>query len=412
MQELLDLGYAEPVTAADVNRADGGVWYLPHHPVVHPQKPEKLRIVFDCAATHKDTSLNEQVLQGPDLTNRLLGVLLRFRREPVALMADIAQMFHQVKVPLKERDVLRYLWWPDGDFDCPPQVYRMTVHLFGGTWSPSCCSFALRHTALENQLSFSPDTVRIVLEDFYVDDCLTSTDSEDKAIVLVGELCELLAKGGFRLTKWVSNSPRVMKSVPLEERAKEIKGLNLNFEAMPQERALGVFWDVEQDTFGYNISLRQKPLTKRGLFRFASAMYDPQGFVSPYTLKAKLLIQELSRRKIGWDEALPIDLTGEWQQWQRDLTKLEQFKVDRCIKPHDFGEVISYQLHHFSDASQVAYGAVSYLRMIDSEGNVCTSLVMAKSRLAPLKTMTVPRLDRAIRGYFVSQVGWDDQEGA
>lgn len=100
--------------------------------MLHPQKPDKVRIVFDCAVTHKGTSLNDKVLQGPDLTNKLLGVLLRFRKEPVALMADIEQMFHQVMVPPRERDVWRYLWLPEGDFDFPPKVYRMTVHLGGG----------------------------------------------------------------------------------------------------------------------------------------------------------------------------------------------------------------------------------------------------------------------------------------
>ncbi|PIK36355.1 hypothetical protein BSL78_26812 [Apostichopus japonicus] len=192
MSNLVDKGYVELVPKGDIQRADGAVWYLPHHPVHNPRKPDKLRVVFDCAATYNGTSLNDHVLQGPDLTNKLLGVLLRFRREPIELMADIQEMFHQVKVPLEDRDFLRYLWWPGGDFNMRPEVYRMTAHLFGGTWSPSCCNYVLRHTATEKEISTSPGTNNTVLGNFYVDDCLTSTETEEEAIVLTKELETLL----------------------------------------------------------------------------------------------------------------------------------------------------------------------------------------------------------------------------
>jgi len=94
MEEMVTKGYASEVAEEEVNRSDGAVWYLPHHPVLNPNKPDKLRVVFDCAAQYKGTSLNDQVLQGPDLTNQLIGVLLRFGQEPVAVMADIEAMFH------------------------------------------------------------------------------------------------------------------------------------------------------------------------------------------------------------------------------------------------------------------------------------------------------------------------------
>eukprot|EP00057_Strongylocentrotus_purpuratus_P011332 XP_011665806.1 PREDICTED: uncharacterized protein LOC105439021 [Strongylocentrotus purpuratus] len=144
MADLLKKGYAEEVNELDSKKECE--WYLPHHPVFHPQKPGKVRIVFDCASAWKGLSLNDVVNQGPDLTNKLIGVLLRFRTAPVALMADIEAMFHQVRVPAPDRDVLRFLWWPTGDLKEEPCVYRMCVHLFGGTWSPSCCSYALRRT--------------------------------------------------------------------------------------------------------------------------------------------------------------------------------------------------------------------------------------------------------------------------
>jgi hypothetical protein len=258
--DLLDKGFAEPVPEEHVSQPDdqmsqsvGKEWYLPHHNVVNPSKPDKFRIVFDCAAEYAGTSLNRQILQGPDLTNKLLGVLVRFRECP----GDIQEMFHQVKVKPEHRDVLRFLWWKDGDPKQKSQVYRMTVHLFGGVWSPSCASYALRRTAKDNEQGFDPATTETVNRDFYVDDCLKSEVDVDSAVKLVQELRELLRLGGFRLTKWSSNSKEVLMSIPTEDRAKTIKDLDLTSDSLPVERALGIQWDTETDTFSLRTSLHQ-----------------------------------------------------------------------------------------------------------------------------------------------------------
>ncbi|PIK42035.1 hypothetical protein BSL78_18708 [Apostichopus japonicus] len=141
MQGLLDKGYAVPITDEETHRDDGKVWYVPHHGVYHPQK-KKIRVVFNCAAKFKGVSLNDKLLQGPDLTNSLVGVLLRFRMEPIALMADIEAMFYQVRVQREHRDLLRFVWWPDGNTDQPLREYKMMVHLFGAVSSPSCANYA------------------------------------------------------------------------------------------------------------------------------------------------------------------------------------------------------------------------------------------------------------------------------
>ena len=132
IQELLDKGYAENVLEEGKGATPGQTWYLPHHNVVNENKPEKLRVVFDCAVTFGGTSLNKEVLQGPDFTNNLVGGLLRFREEQVAVMGDIEGMFHQVRVSPKHRDALRFLWWKNGEIGGEIEVYRMCVHLFGG----------------------------------------------------------------------------------------------------------------------------------------------------------------------------------------------------------------------------------------------------------------------------------------
>lgn len=146
MNDLVTKGYAERVPEEELERCDGQIWYIPHHGVYHPTKG-KIRVVFDCGASFKGTSLNAQLLQGPDLTSLLIGVVTRFRKESVVIMADVESMFHQVRVPAEDADLLRFLWWPDGDLNQDLTDCRMLVHLFGATSSPSCANFALRKCA-------------------------------------------------------------------------------------------------------------------------------------------------------------------------------------------------------------------------------------------------------------------------
>ena len=391
MDSLFENRHAQMVPKTPLEHTAGVTWYLPHHPVVNPNKPNKVRVVFDCAARYNGVSLNSQLLQGPDLTNNLVGVLIRFREEPIAIMADIEGMFHQVRVSPKDCDALRFPWWPENDFNNDPEDYQMLVHLFGATSSPSCANFGLKQTADDNQEMFSEEAVRTLRRNFYVDDCLKSIKGETKAISLVSELRALLSKGGFRLTKWISNSRRVIESVPTSERAVSVKDHLLD--QLPCERALGTRWDVETDTFGFKISLRDKPFTRRGILSIVSSIYDPLGLVAPFILPAKRLLQNLCRNGLGWDDIVSNEHITIWQSWLGDVPKLESLKVNRCFKPPDFGDVTTCQIHHFADASQVAYGAVSYLRITNARGLIHCSFVIGKSRLSPLKLLTIPRLE-------------------
>jgi hypothetical protein len=272
IDNLLKQGHARKVPNERLQKS-GKSWYLPHHPVFHPQKPEKVRVVFDCSAKYRSTSLNDQLLQGPDLTNSLIGVLNRFRQGPIAFMADVEAMFHQVRVPVEDCDSLRFLWWPNGDTTAVPEEYQMLVHLFGSISSPSCANFALKKTAKDNKEDFSPLAISTVEKDFYVDDCLKSVESDEVAIPLVQELRQLLSKGGFRLTKWSSNSQNVLKSLPEVERAASVK--NLDCASSLIERALGVRWNVTSDTFGYKIVVKERPATRRGILSIVCSIYDP-----------------------------------------------------------------------------------------------------------------------------------------
>ena len=141
MADIVDKGYARKVPV-DLHASSSMKWYIPHHSVYHPHKPGKIRFVFDCWAKYQGKSLNDLVLNGPDLTNNLVGVLTRFRQERAALMADIESMFHQVKVSEAHCSYLRFPWWPDGNLESNLEEYQMVVHLFGAASSPSCSKFA------------------------------------------------------------------------------------------------------------------------------------------------------------------------------------------------------------------------------------------------------------------------------
>ncbi len=394
MLDLLKKGHSEQVPEAAMGRNDGYVWYLPHHPVIHPRKPGKVRIVFDCAAKCRGISLNDTVLQGPDLTNRLVGVLLRFRLEPVGLMGDIEAMFHQVKVCPDDRDSLRYLWWEDGDPNKRVREHRMTAHLFGGVWSPSCANYALQRCATDHKEFFDRETVSTILHNFYVDDCLKSVPSDRDAIHLINQLEKLLELGGFRLTKWISNSRAVLQQIPNADQNKSVASIDLDESSLPAERALGVLWNTESDAFSFNSICLERPDTKRGMLSLMSSIFDPLGFLTPFTLRAKMLFQDVCRNGCLWDESIPEDISNSWKSWINDLPKISDLQVPRCIKPPTF-QPVKFQVHNFSDASERAYGMISYLRMTDTEGENRITLLAAKGKVAPLKATTIPRLELA-----------------
>jgi hypothetical protein len=301
MNDYIDKGYARKMDAEEIFTTSRKTWYLPHHSVTNPKKPEKVRIVFDAAAAYQNVSLNSCLMTGPDLLNSLFGVIQRFRTKPVAIVADIADMFYQVHVPEQDSDALRFFWKYDLDAAGPPDVYKMVVHTFGATDSPCCTNYALRRVADDDGYAndFVKDTIK---NDFYVDDMLKSVDNDEIAVSLALDLTDRLASKGFRLTKWMSSSREVLSQIPQTTRARP--DLDLDLGELPVERALGIGWDVESDSFVFNTSIRTGPVTKRQIVSVVGSIFDPIGFLTPFTLRAKCIIQELWRRQLGWDEEI------------------------------------------------------------------------------------------------------------
>lgn len=319
MKGIIEKGYAEKIPTEQLGRQDGRVWYIPHHGVYHPKK-KKIRVVFDCTAKYQGMALNKQLLQGPDLTNTLIGVLLRFKEHSVAFMADIESMFYQVTVPEEDGDLLRFLWWPDGDLDSKIEEFRRKVHLFGATSSPSCASSALRRTAEDAKEVTSAEALKTVLKNFYVDNCLISVATKEQAITLVRDLQDLCSRGGFHLTKWVSNSRTVLCSIPDVERVSKVKDMDISHNTLPMERALGVQWCTETDNFKFQIIVQDKPVTRHGILSTASSSCDLLGFLALLMLSAKLILRGLCKGKHGWDEEIENEHAKIRREWLSNLS--------------------------------------------------------------------------------------------
>ncbi|XP_030580177.1 uncharacterized protein LOC115776592 [Archocentrus centrarchus] len=368
-------------------------WYLPTFGVYHPRKPEQIRVVFDSSAECEGMSLNDVLLKGPDLNNTLLGVLLRFRKEAVAISADVQQMFYCFIVREDHRDYLRYLWYKDSDLNTNMVEYRMKVHVFGNTPSPAVAIYCMRRAAEKGEKEYGSDARQFVERQFYMDDGLTSVSTPEKAIDLLARTMQMLAASNLRLHKVASNSGQVMEAFPVEDRAKDLKDLELGVDPLPLQRSLGLYWNLETDSFTFQVSQEEKPFTRRGVLSTVNSLYDPLGFVAPVVMQGKALVRELSRGSTDWDTPLPPDKQDEWNTWKDSLKALKNLSIKRCYIPVSLSSAQTKELYIFSDASIMAIGAVAYLRARDCNGKNHVGFVMGKSKLAPCPAPTIPRLE-------------------
>ena len=316
MQKLFDNGHAEP---APKIQSDPPTlqWYLPHFAVYHPQKPQKIRVVFDSAAETAGISLNKILLSGPDLTNNLLGILIRFRQQPVAFMADIEQMFYSFLVREDHRDLLRFFWYKDNDPDGELIEYRMKVHVFGNTSSPAVATYCLRKTAEVGEQEFGSDAKNFVDNNFYVDDGLKSVAEPTEAVDLLRRTQAMLATANLHLHKIASNLPEVTQAFPIEDRVADLPDLDLSKDTIPAQRSLGVLWDISANSFTFKANVGAKPFTRRGVLSVVNSLYDPLGLATPVAVKGKLLLRAMIAKPEpeNWDEPLPEEQRPAWEAW-------------------------------------------------------------------------------------------------
>ncbi|XP_018315455.1 uncharacterized protein, partial [Mycetomoellerius zeteki] len=364
------------------NQEESGIiTYLPHQAVLKPDSSTtKLRVVFDASCpTSSGVSLNNILRIGPTIQRDLLSIILRFRRHQFAITADIKQMYRQVLVQEDQHDLQRILWRQEpGE---PIQEYRLNTLTYGLSSAPFLAIRCLYQVSIENQDRY-PEASRIIRDDFYVDDLLSGGDDINTLRRLKDELTEILQSAGFCLHKWNTNEPTILDAssdVQALPRCDEIK-------------TLGIGWNTTDDYLQYRTRAIEggQRATKRTVLSIIAQLYDPLGLMGPVIIRAKIILQQLWQSKIGWDESLPQDLYTTWRQYQEQMKEMELISIPRhvmCKEPQ------TIELHGFCDASETAYGACIFIRSTNFAGDIVARLLCAKSRVAPLKSITLPRLE-------------------
>ncbi|XP_070571190.1 uncharacterized protein [Ptychodera flava] len=276
----------------------------------------------------------------------------------------------------------------------------MNVHLFGNVSSPAIATFGLRKIAEDGVSTYGEDVKEFIDKNFYVDDRLTSAPDAQKAISLINRTRDLLATRNVNFHKIVSNDEEVMTALPNEVRAKDLQSLDFNQDTLPTQRSLGVKWSLEADAFTFEVDLKKKPFSRRGVLAIVNSIYDPLGILAPVSIEGKLILRGLmtetkgrNSSNLGWDETLPEKYLPRWTRWCNNLNYITKIQLQRCYTPPTFGPIKKTECHIFSDASNEAIGAVAYLRLTNHEDNVNVSFILGKAKVNPTHAVSIPRLE-------------------
>ena len=351
--------------------------YLPHHAVGKESSTTPIRIVYNCSAKKdkSSASLNDCLMTGPSLTEKLFDSLIKFRTNAFAGVADIEKAFLQVGLQEHHRDFTRFLW-PEDPFEESSRVktFRFKSVLFGATCSPFLLQMTLQHHFYQSSSLYAD----VLSSSFYVDNLQLVADNEQYIVKLYEVANSELNKAGMNLRQWNTNSSLLKDHI--------IKKSDEMVEFPPVNKVLGLNWEISSDLLFLN-HCQFKPLqyiTKRQLLSLVSTCFDPLGMCAPILIKGKRLIQDAWRMEVGWDVRLPHSYLNQWNTLAQEIGELPSIKFPRCMC--QLGG--TYTLHVFVDASTVAYGAVCYLS--DKEQSC---FVASKARVAPLKTRTLPQLE-------------------
>ena len=390
VEKSIQKEYIEPVPPHEIDNPPHQTWYLPIFPVGNKNKAP--RLVYDASAKYHGISLNDALLQGPDLNNQLRSVLLRFREQPIAFAADIEAMFNNYAVPSDQTDLQRFFWYKNNDPTKDLVPYRSTRHIFGCVSSPAVSTCGLKYCA--DQLPDGDEAKDYLDKNFYVDDGLHSTSSAVSAIEVLTKTMSLLKTYNMKLHKVISNSQEVLDAFPGAVKTTSITTL-------PSEggntAALGVQWNTENDNFLLIPNLPSRPFSKRGILSTINSLFDPIGIASPVILYGRIMQRQILQNnsnleKYGWDDLLPSQYFDPWSNWLHSLDQLSNFQIPRSFYPEGFTPS-RQELHVFCDASEHAIGHVNYLRSIDHAGTCHVGFVSASSKLAPKTATSIPRLE-------------------
>ena len=379
-------------------------YYMPNQIVVREHaETTKVRMVFDASSKEgkRGTSLNDCLHVGPSLTPMLFEILIRFREHNVALVGDIEKAFLNVEIDPTDRDSLRFLWVREDGGELSPIVYRFNRMVFGVNSSPFLLNAVIRYH-LDKLKETDPGLAITLSENFFVDDLCAGAKSLAAAKELYVKSKQSMLQAGFKLRKWKSNNEELREHIANNESQEHTLPRVKNSEKVASEpgknttTVLGIGWDFISDKLEVNIDKMKIDgtiITKRLLLSSIAKVFDPLGFVSPVTVIGKALFQDLCRVKCDWDDELPFEKCKIWEELVKDSDAVKSVAVPRGIHKPYLNENVKYALHGFGDASTKAYCAVIYLVSETEDGQKHSRLVCSKTRLAPLKGLTIPRLE-------------------
>lgn len=389
MHEYERLGHMTENMPSSFSRSDNVNFFLPHHGVVREESSTtKLRTVFDASATTSSgLSLNDIQMVGPTVQDDLYSILVRFRQHKYVVTGDVEKMYRAIELNPSQRHLQQIIFRFNPNE--PLKTYTLNTVTYGTASAPylaTKCLVSLASNALDD------DVKQSIQRDFYVDDYLGGSTSLNQTISMCKGVISVLKSAQFNLRKFKSNNQTILDHIsPSSNNSNQILDLS-DSTTVNTCKTLGLNWICDSDILSFSINIKHpaKTITKRHILSVISQIFDPLGLVSPCVIEAKILMQKLWINKYQWDDEVSKDILDSWIVFSDTLPCLNQLKIPRWVLSDNCER---YEIHVFSDASQSAYGACLYIRSVQRSGSVNVTLVTSKCKVAPIKPMTIPRLE-------------------
>lgn len=371
-------------------------FFLPHHGVIKlDSTTTKLRVVFNASAkSTSGKSLNDLMCCGPNLQKDLMTLILTWRTYSYVITADIEKMFRQIYIRPSDRHLQSIIWRQSSQKVL--NEYNLSTVTYGTKAAPYLAMRTLKQLAIDDADKY-PLAAPAVSQSFYMDDLFSGANTIHQAKELQHQLIEMLKGAGMNLRKWSSNVPDLLVDLSPDQ-------LNnpLEFKCSETRKTLGLRWNSSTDSFSFQNQLdhNNKRVTKRQLLSEISKLFDPLGWLSPLSIRAKLLFQNAWTSHLSWDEEVPQPIQDNWIQFKNDFNFIDQFIIPRYLGNTNQ----SYQIHGFCDASEKAYACAVYVVTKNNKGESTSTLAVAKTKLAPrAKKVSLPRLELC-SGLLLSQL--------
>ena len=321
-----------------------------------------------------------------------------------------------ISIAPSDRDVLRFLWFQEpAKLESKILHFRFTRVVFGLKPSPAILGTVILQHLIKYQSEY-PTVVEQISNGLYVDDLITGADNIESAFKLYTISKRVMKDAGMNLRKFNTNSPELLHQIeeiegqsgvdqPEDSKITEeeqsyarLSTGSVNYMSGENHiKLLGVLWDRHSDSLYFNFSellhyTKSLPMTKRSVLKITAKLFDPLGLLSPFVIRLKILFKCLCTVKVNWDESLQGEVLTKWKSIVNEMESLNYVKVPRCYFKK-CSRPVEFQLHGFSDASAEAYGAVVYLRTTYEDGSISVNLVASKTRVSPIKTQAISRLE-------------------